>query len=79
MDNPEIEAMYPCRILRVDLTERKVEEEEVPEEVVEKFIGGKGLSAYYLYNEVKAGTDPLSPDNKLMVFVGPLTLSLIHI
>jgi len=73
LDNPKIEAMYPCRILRVDLTERKVEEEEVPEEVVEKFVGGKGLAAYYLYNEVKAGTDPLSPDNKLMVFVGPLT------
>jgi len=71
--NLKIETMYPCKILRVDLAERKVEEEEVPGEVVEKFVGGKGLAAYYLYNEVKAGTDPLSPDNKLMVFVGPLT------
>lgn len=36
-------------------------------------MGGKGLAAHYLYNELGADTDPLSPDNILAVMNGPLT------
>ena len=50
----------------------KFEVEELPDEVVEKFVGGKGLAAYLAYREIKPGTDPLSPENKLYVFTGPL-------
>jgi aldehyde:ferredoxin oxidoreductase len=60
-------------LLRVDLSNRKIEREEVPTELFEKFIGGKGLAAYYAYKELKGGIDPLSPDNKLFIFVGCLT------
>lgn len=59
-------------ILRVDLSNMKLEEENIPDEVVEKFVGGKGLAAYYMYKEIKPGTDPYSPENKLYVFIGPL-------
>jgi len=65
--------MHYAKILRVNLTEKRIEEEEIPAKVIEKFIGGKGLAAYYLYREVKPGTDPLGPENKLAIFTGPLT------
>ncbi|RLI12754.1 MAG: aldehyde ferredoxin oxidoreductase, partial [Candidatus Hecatellales archaeon] len=61
------------KILRVNLSEQSIKEEKVPIEVAKKFIGGKGLAAYYLYRELKPGVDPLSPENRLLFFIGPLT------
>lgn len=60
-------------ILRVDLSNMKLEDEEIPDSIIEKFIGGKGLAAYYMYREIKPGIDPFSHDNKLYIFIGPLT------
>jgi len=65
--------IYPGQtILRVDLSRDKIEEEELPDFVVERFVGGKGLASYLMYREIKPGTDPFSPENKLYVFAGPL-------
>lgn len=61
------------KLLRVRLDDGKFEEEEIPSEIVEKFIGGKGLAAYYSYKELKQGVDPLSSENKLFIFKGLLT------
>jgi len=36
-------------------------------------MGGRGLAAWFLWNELRAGVDPLSPENKLVLAVGPLT------
>jgi aldehyde:ferredoxin oxidoreductase len=65
--------VYPGKvILRVDLSSDKVEEEELTDSIVEKFVGGKGLAAYLMYKEIKPGIDPFSPENKLFIFAGPL-------
>ncbi|WP_232194525.1 aldehyde ferredoxin oxidoreductase family protein [Thermococcus sp. PK] len=61
------------KILRIDLTNKKATVEPLTEEVVKKFIGGRGLGAKILWDELKPGTDPLSPENKLVFTVGPLT------
>jgi aldehyde:ferredoxin oxidoreductase len=61
------------KILRVNLTESKVTEEEIPESMARMFLGGSGLATKYLYDEVKKGTDPLGPENKLIFMTGPLT------
>jgi aldehyde:ferredoxin oxidoreductase len=37
------------------------------------FIGGAGFGIKYLFDEVKPGTDPLGPDNKLIFAPGPFT------
>ncbi|SEV88842.1 tungsten-dependent formaldehyde:ferredoxin oxidoreductase [Thermococcus thioreducens] len=58
------------RILRVDLTNNKVWVQEYSPEVAKKFIGGRGLAAWILWNEAK-GVDPLGPDNKLVFAAGP--------
>jgi aldehyde:ferredoxin oxidoreductase len=55
------------------LSTGKIKKEEIPAEVLSQYIGGKGLAAWYCYKEIKPGIDALSPENKLMFFVGPLT------
>ncbi len=37
------------------------------------YIGGKGMANRIIYDEVPAGTDPISPDNKVVLAVGPNT------
>jgi len=64
---------YTGNILRVDLTSGKVKTESLPEELIKLYLGGRGLGTKILYDEVKAGTDPLSPANKLVFANGPLT------
>jgi aldehyde:ferredoxin oxidoreductase len=39
----------------------------------EKYIGSKGLAIKYMYEELKPGLDPLSPENKLLFTTGPFT------
>src|SRR6056297_964242 len=63
----------PTRLLKVDLDAGAVESERVPVEWRRRFVGGKGLGARYLYEEVDAGTDPLGPANALLFMRGPLT------
>ena len=60
-------------VVRVNLTTRTVREEAVPERWLREYIGGKGLGARYLYDEVPAGADPLGPDNLLAFMLGPLS------
>ena len=64
-------------ILRVNLTEGKISKESMPEELAHTYIGGRGLNARVLYDEVKPGTDPLGPDNKLIIGVGPCNGTLV--
>lgn len=64
---------YQNKIARVNLTTEKVTYEELPDEVIRKFIGGKGLGYYIIYKEVPPGTDPLSPANKFVFATGGLT------
>jgi aldehyde:ferredoxin oxidoreductase len=62
----------PDRILRVDLSTRRIESEPVPAAWLAKYVGGKGLGARYLY-EAGRGIDPESPENLLAFMTGPLT------
>jgi aldehyde:ferredoxin oxidoreductase len=61
------------RILWVDLTAGTCTPESVPDEVYENFLSGVGLAAYYLYQRIPAGADPLGPDNVLAFVAGLLT------
>ncbi len=63
-------------VLRADLSAGTVEREPVPERWRRRFLGGKGIGARYLYAELDAGVDPLSPGNLLAFCVGPLAGSL---
>ena len=64
---------YMGRILRVNLTSEKLSEEQLNEEVARKFIGGRGLGAKILFDELKPGIDPLGLENKLVIATGVVT------
>jgi aldehyde:ferredoxin oxidoreductase len=67
---------YTGKVLRINLSNQKVSSEALPEEDAKLFIGGRGLGAKYLFDEVPAGTDPLGEKNKLMFLTGPLSGTL---
>jgi len=60
-------------VLHINLTQRSFEEEPIDDKVHKKLMGGKGLGAYLLLNNTKAGLDPLSEDNVIIFAVGPVT------
>jgi aldehyde:ferredoxin oxidoreductase len=64
---------YNGKILRVNLSESKITTEELDEKICRQYLGGAGFVAYYLWKELKPGTDALSPDNKLIFALGPLS------
>jgi aldehyde:ferredoxin oxidoreductase len=64
---------YMGKILRVNLSEGKIDTEDLRMDWAEKFIGGAGLATRYLYNEVPGGVDALGDDNKLIFMTEPLT------
>ena len=76
------------RILRVNLTDATCKPEPLNRDWADNYLGQRGLGSKYLVEEVDPATDPMSPDNKLIIATGPLTgtaaptggrLSLIHI
>ena len=64
---------YQNKVLRINLSDKEAKTEPLQMGWAEKYIGSKGLSIKYLYEELKPGIDPLSPDNKLVFMTGPLT------
>jgi aldehyde:ferredoxin oxidoreductase len=71
----KVEYGYMGKMLFVDLTNRKTHEEDLSEEIARNFIGGYGVGARIIMERMKAGVDPLRPDNILGFGTGPLTLS----
>jgi aldehyde:ferredoxin oxidoreductase len=61
------------KIAYIDLTTGDIHTKAIPIEVRKKFLGGRGLDAYLLYNHTKKGCDPLGPENTLMISGGILT------
>ncbi|NHI91140.1 MAG: hypothetical protein EAX96_01470 [Candidatus Lokiarchaeota archaeon] len=64
---------YLNKILRVNLTNEKINDEKFEDSILKKYIGGQGLGTRILYDELKPDIDPLGPDNKLVIMTGPLT------
>ncbi len=64
---------YAGRILRVDLGREQISEESLDNETLRKYIGGTGLGAKYLYEEVLPGVAWSDADNRIMFFSGPLS------
>ena len=61
------------QLLRVNLSTRTAETEPLERADVERFLGGRGLGAAFLFRELATGIDPLGPENLLCIAVGPLT------
>ena len=64
---------YTGEILRVDLSKGTTSVDKPSEEFYRKYGGGRGFISYFLLRELAAGTDALSPQNKLIFANGPVT------
>lgn len=62
------------KLLRVNMTNGEVTDEDLPEEW--QIVGGRGLSSRILNKEVPPDTDPLGPAAKLILAGGPLAGTL---
>ncbi len=64
---------YAGRVLHVDLTTGKTRVEKLDEETAKKYIGGIGLGMKLYLANSKAGVDPLSAENPLVLALGPVS------
>ncbi len=65
------------KLLDIDLTSGKKKDFPIPDGLMEKYLGGRGLGARLLFDLLPAGTDPLSAENILLFLTGPLTGSTV--
>jgi aldehyde:ferredoxin oxidoreductase len=61
------------KIAYINLSTGEVETKPIPIELRKKYLGGRGLDAYLLYNHAPEGCDPLGPENPLLISGGLLT------
>lgn len=66
-------AVIKRQLLRVNLTNSKINREVIPEEKVRMYLGGRVLGDALLYQELKPGINALSPENIIIFGTGPLT------
>jgi len=61
------------KILRVDLSTKKITQEVLEPQTAKDYIGGRGLGIYYMNKELDPKCDPLSSENMIIMATGPLT------
>ncbi|HZU86117.1 MAG TPA: aldehyde ferredoxin oxidoreductase family protein [Anaerolineaceae bacterium] len=61
------------KILRVDLSSSQIDVETISDDFYRLYPGGKALAGYILLNELLPNTEPLSPENVLVIANGLLT------
>ncbi len=61
------------KILRLDLTSKKISYDQLDDKTARKYIGGVGLAAKLLWDETDAKTGALAPESPLIFMTGPLT------
>ncbi len=59
------------KVLYIDLAKQDYEERE-REDIKEKHLGGVGAAAKLLLEECPKNVDPLSPENVIILAIGPL-------
>jgi len=60
------------RALRIDLSSGRISQESIEEEA-RRFLGGRGLGAWYAWKELHPGMDGFDEANRLIFMTGPLT------
>ncbi|MFC1919611.1 aldehyde ferredoxin oxidoreductase N-terminal domain-containing protein [Chloroflexota bacterium] len=64
------------RILEVNLNTREIRKKSLDLDLVDRFVGGWGINFKLAYDLMKPGTPPLSPENPIIIGVGPLVGTL---
>lgn len=67
---------FTGKFVEVDLSSSKIKVVDVREDFYRKFLGGRGLGSWLLWERLGSRwdeVDPLSPENLLLVLTGPMT------
>ncbi len=64
---------YEGKVLEIDLSKEKFRIDDLDKDLIENFIGGKGLAVKYLYENLKPKINPFDERNILIFATGPLT------
>jgi aldehyde:ferredoxin oxidoreductase len=64
---------YAGKILTVNLDTGKAQTQPLNMDVARKFIGGIGLGMHLWLDNTKKGVDPLSPENAIVLALGPIS------
>jgi aldehyde:ferredoxin oxidoreductase len=60
------------KVLNVDLSQHELTWQEISDEKLAAYLGGRGLGARYLYDHLAPRVDPLGPENILTFWTSPL-------
>jgi len=66
------------KLLRINLSSGTYRVEPIEDEVFRRTLGGKGLGTHLLLENNPKGVDPLSPDNRFIIALGPVSGTAIH-
>ena len=64
--------------LWIDATKKDYRIEAIEDDILKKYLGGKGLSAWLLLKHQPQGAAPLSPENPIIIATGPATDSGLY-
>jgi aldehyde:ferredoxin oxidoreductase len=67
---------YAGKVLFVDLTEKKTIVKPLEENMIKNFVGGWGINYKFASEIIRGGTDPFSPENPIILGVGPMAGTL---
>ncbi len=68
---------YKGKLLHLDLSTESDKTISIPEEILKKYIGGRGLGAKLYWDLISPNALPLGEDNILMVLTGPLSGTMV--
>ena len=68
---------YRGKYIRLDLSAGTCDILPLDDSLFQKYIGGAGVAAKFVFDETSPETDPLGPENVLAAFTGPFTGSRI--
>lgn len=63
---------YTGKFLNLNLNNGTGKDFVMPEEEIQKYLGGRGFGVWLLFNGLEPHVDPLSPENTIIVATGPL-------
>lgn len=63
---------YAGKILWINLSRREAKKLDLDEKLAKNYIGARGFGVKLLWDHLKPGTDPLGPENKFIITLGPL-------
>jgi len=58
---------FSGKLLAVDLSNNKTGTKEIDDQIISKFVGGRGAGIKFLMDMSPANIDPLSPENPIFL------------